>query len=144
MHLSSRKVAAFTAVIAALALLAAWARWSSSAAAPYDTIDGRAVGPVTDCAGLRLTRARCERALVYTRSGLEQAHPGHAPIIREILHADTTLEYVDGQWQPGVRSGEFVAMVEFDLADGTWGPRSSPVACSNQAIPSATPRCPDR
>lgn len=128
MRLRRPRPIALTAAAVALALFAWWAWGSLSDRHPdVQMIDGLVMGPVSDCAGLKLTPARCQRALVYARSGLDVQHPGHAPIAREVLHADTNLMFVDGKWQVGVRSGEFVATVEFDLADGTR--RAQAVAC---------------
>lgn len=82
------------------------------------TIDGREVGRVTDCAGLGLTQARCNRVLAYTRTLLDSAHPGHGAITREELRDNVTVRLVGGQWQLIVTTETFVAMVEFDLAGG--------------------------
>jgi hypothetical protein len=108
-------VGSLLAVIVVAAAVFAWPNDSS----PPDTIDGQAIGPVTDCVGLGLTPAHCERALAHARSALDVDHPGHAPIAQELLREDSTLVFVDGQWKKGTRSGKFVAMVEFGLTDGT-------------------------
>jgi hypothetical protein len=99
-------------LLAVIVVAAAVFLWRNDPSPP-DTIDGQAIGPVTDCAGLD------ERALAYARSALDVDHPGHAPIAQEILHGDSTLVFVDGQWKKGTRSGKFVATVEFGLTDGT-------------------------
>jgi len=98
-----------------------------TASSPPDAIDGQGLGPITDCAGLGLAPAHCERALALARSSLDVDHPGHAPIAQEILRGDSTLMFVNGVWQRGTRSGTFVAMVEFRLSDGTR--RVETVAC---------------
>lgn len=91
----------------------------SDAIPTYETIDGQAVGQISDCAALRLTSTRCERAIVNARSLLDEEYPSHAPINNEVLRGDVKSILVDGHWMLSARSGEFVAMVEFDLADGT-------------------------
>jgi hypothetical protein len=100
-------------LLALLFVIAAIAACAKSA--PDPVVDGWPIGPPVDCAAA----IDCAAWLAVAQGRLDGRDPGHAEVVKAILHNEGTLVAPDGGLQIFTRSGGCCSVAVFELADGT-------------------------